>query len=243
MSAWVISSRNTLTKPQDRHAGENDPQDVGNVARGQDACSDDPQDVGNVARGQDACSDRQPADRKISSWRVKILAVLVLTTGTLSSASATGTYQTPDAFLAEMFGAATPAPQVLWLQPEVRDQSEKILGHPLSALRMRYWSQADRYAWILEEIGKEQPITVGIVTTQGRIEQLRVLIFRESRGWEVRHSFFTDQFPGSGLDASMGLDNTIDGISGATLSVSALTRLARLALLLHRVVTTPVPAP
>jgi uncharacterized protein with FMN-binding domain len=97
---------------------------------------------------------------------------------------------------------------------------------------MRYWTRDHRSAWILEEIGKEQPITTGIVVQGGRIERIKVLIFRESPGWEVRHDFFTEQFKAAGLTEKHGLDRHIDGISGATLSVRALTRLARLALFL-----------
>lgn len=169
-------------------------------------------------------------------------AFLLLTLGiaVAGGARATGTYQEPAAFLDEIFGGSTPAPAVLWLQPDVRAQAEAILGHPPGMLRVRYWNEADRYAWILEEIGREQPITTGIVTANGRIEQLRVLVFRESRGWEVRHPFFTDQFRGVGTGTM--LEKSIDGISGATLSVSALTRLARLALLFHGAATASAPA-
>jgi hypothetical protein len=145
-------------------------------------------------------------------------------------AFATGTYQEPGTFLAEVFGGAVPEPQALWLTKELREQSEHILRHPFNGLRVRYWRAADRLAWILEEIGREKPITVGVVTRARRIELVRVLVFRESRGWEVRHAFFTDQFHDAALDESGDLDRSIDGISGATLSVSALTRLARLAL-------------
>ena len=179
---------------------------------------------------------------KVACW-TRWLCVALLFAGGLPSAAATGTYQTPEAFLAEMFGGSAPSPQVLWIQPEVREQAEKILGHALGVLRLRYWIQAGRYAWILEEIGKEQPITVGIVTAAGHIEQLRVLIFRESRGWEVRHAFFTDQFRGATLDERRQLTTPVDGVSGATFSVSALTRLARLALLLHTAADRPATAP
>ena len=158
-------------------------------------------------------------------------------------AAATDTYQTPEAFLAEMFGGDGPESRVLWIQPQEREQAAAILGHPLGVLRMRYWTQAGRNAWILEEIGKQQPITVGIVTVGGRMEQLRVLIFRESRGWEVRHAFFTDQFRGATLDERRQLTPPVDGVSGATFSVSALTRLARLALLLDGAANSPTPAP
>ena len=99
-------------------------------------------------------------------------------------------------------------------------------------MRVRYWGEARRSAWILEEIGKEEPITVGIVINQNRIELVKVLAFRESRGGEVRHPFFIDQFKGAGLRDDRQLDRSVDGISGATLSVRALTKLSRLALYL-----------
>ena len=106
------------------------------------------------------------------------------------------------------------------------------MGHDLGVLRVRYWHINDSTAWILEEIGKERPITTGIVIRQGKIELIKILIFRESRGWEVRYPFFTDQFKNVKLLETSELDKSIDGISGATLSVNAVTKLARLALTL-----------
>ena len=91
--------------------------------------------------------------------------------------------------------------------------------------------------WILEEIGKEKPITTGIVVRNSQIERVKVLIFREVRGWEVRHDFFTEQFVSAQLDSSHNLDRYIDNVTGATLSVRAVTKLARLALYLHEQVT------
>lgn len=143
-------------------------------------------------------------------------------------------YQSPEAFLSEVFVGNIPAPEVLWLTGTVRATVKQILGHDPSQLRVRYWYHGARSAWILDEIGKEQPITTGIVIAAGRIERIRVLVFRESRGWEVRHNFFTKQFLHRGLTDDRKLDGPIDGISGATLSVRALTKLARLALYLHQ---------
>ncbi len=145
---------------------------------------------------------------------------------------ATGVYQEPDAFIAEIFDGRPPAPKALWVTAPVRAEIESILGHAPPSLRIRYWAEGGRTAWILEEIGKERPITTGIVVRGDAIERLRILVFRESRGWEVRHDFFTDQFPGAGLAGDHGLDRDIDGVSGATLSVRAVTKLARLALYL-----------
>ena len=67
-----------------------------------------------------------------------------------------------------------------------------------------------------------------------KIESIKVLAFRESRGWEVRYPFFTDQFSDVALKENKQLDRHIDGISGATLSVRAMTKMARLALFLHQ---------
>ena len=112
-----------------------------------------------------------------------------------------------------------------------------ILGRDYNGMRIRYWQSGDRTAWILEEIGKVKLITAGFVVEAGVLRDLQVLIYRESHGWEVRYPFFTDQFDGLQLDAKNQLSQKIDGISGATLSVNALTRLARLALHLHQTVT------
>ena len=142
-------------------------------------------------------------------------------------------YQSPEEFLHEAFNDTTPDPGVIWLKGDVKDTSSEILGHPYPGLRIRYWGDGARTAWILEEIGKVKPITVGLVVNDEGLEKIRILAFRESRGWEVRYPFFTDQFTGIGLTDNYELDQAIDGISGATLSVRALKKLSRLALYLH----------
>jgi hypothetical protein len=147
------------------------------------------------------------------------------------------TYQQPDAFVAETFAGNAPEPSVLWITGTLRDQAGAILGHPPGALRTRYWRKNRRTAWVLEETGKEEPITVGLVVQDGQLEAIKVLVYRESRGWEIRHDFFTRQFSRARLRDDSQLDRHIDGITGATLSVNAMRRLARLALLYHRHVT------
>jgi len=147
-----------------------------------------------------------------------------------SAMAADQVYQDSEAFLQQAFAQNPPAPKLLWITAERRQVSHDILGHAPTALRLRYWQQDQRSVWILEEVGKELPITVGIVINQQHIEQVKVLVFRESRGWEVRHDFFTQQFQGTGLSENNQLNQSIDGISGATLSVRALKKVARLAL-------------
>lgn len=136
-------------------------------------------------------------------------------------------------FLREAF-TAQPQAASLWLTAETRPAIRHILDHDYPATRLRYWRQGKRTAWVLEEIGKEMPITTGIVIDDGRIERMRILVYRESRGGEVQSPAFTRQFADAQLTAGQQLDRHIDGIAGATLSVRALSRLARLALLLHQ---------
>jgi len=138
-------------------------------------------------------------------------------------------YQAPEALVAEVFGSL-PSARVLWLSREMQAQASAILNHPPANLRQRYWSDGARSVWILEELGKEELITAGFVISQGRIEHVRVLAYRESRGQEVRDPSFLKQFAGASLDKGDHLDRGIDGISGATLSVHAMERMARLAL-------------
>ena len=165
-----------------------------------------------------------------------ILSILIITT--VSPAEAGGVYQEPDAFINQVFENKPPKIQVLWLNKELKAQIVDILDHKYKGLRVRYWQQEldnkRRTAWILDEIGKEKPITVGIVVNDQKIELVKVLVFRESRGWEVRHDFFTKQFEQAALKDNNRLDKHIDNISGATLSVRALTKLARIALLLDK---------
>lgn len=142
-------------------------------------------------------------------------------------------YQEPAAFIAEAFGA-TPAPKVLWLTKDLQAQAAAILGHRPAQLRQRYWSEGRKSVWILEETGKEELITAGFVVVDARIDHVRVLVYRESRGQEVRQSSFLRQFRNAKLAQDNRLDRDIDGIVGATLSVGAMERMARLALLYDR---------
>ena len=169
--------------------------------------------------------------------RIFAIAVLSLAAVVAPVTSGDEVVQPPQEFLAETFHGEVPEPAVLWLGDALQARSRSILHHPYPALRVRYWRQGERTAWILEEVGKERPITTGIVVNAGKIERLQVLIYRESRGWEVRYPAFTHQFEGAGLEEDAALDRSVDGISGATLSVTALKKLAALALVFHRSVT------
>lgn len=170
----------------------------------------------------------------------RISRLLLFTLGLLVGPAAlagTEVYESPDAFVAAAFEGDPPQPQTIWLVGELGQSAREILGHPPSRLRERYWQRGDRSVWILEEVGKERPITVGWILGAGEVVATEVLVYRESRGWEVRYPSFTRQFDGAALTPDLDLNRGIDGISGATLSVRAMRNMARLALLLQRQVS------
>lgn len=126
--------------------------------------------------------------------------------------------------------------KALWLKAPAKDEIRSLLDRPFPGARVRYCTADGKTAWILDEIGKTEPITTGIVVDRGRVEQVSVLVFRESRGGEVHREAFVRQYREAALDADNRLDRHIDGITGATMSVSAVNRQVSLALLLDRMV-------
>lgn len=150
-----------------------------------------------------------------------------------------GVYQTVPDFVTEVFGVDQSAPAVLWLTPAIKNAAKDILNRRLRGVRLRYWQPAQaveghpKTLWVLEEIGKELPITIGVVVKDDHIDQVKILAFRESRGWEVRYPAFTAQYQNAKITTDNQLDQHIDGITGATLSVRAVNKVARLALYLH----------
>ncbi len=183
-----------------------------------------------------------------AGWAVRIFfwlgILLALGTTDKPALAREEVIEPPASFLAAAFGNTPPRPKMLWLTKPLQEQIRAVMGHPLSALRLRYWRKDGRTAWILEEIGKSEPITAGFVVEGGRIARASVLIYRESRGYEIRYPQFRAQFVGAGFDDKKNLDRRIDGIAGATLSVNAMIRMARTALLLDewvRAKTAPPP--
>ncbi len=143
-------------------------------------------------------------------------------------------YQSTTNFVRHAFAGELPQAKTLWLNKAQKTTIADILQHKYHRLRIRYWLQGDASVWVLDEIGKESPITVGLHVKAQRLQQVKVLVYRESRGDEVKADFFTDQFIDAQLSKDLQLDTHIDGITGATLSVRALTKLARMALWLDQ---------
>jgi len=174
----------------------------------------------------------------------KVLLQTLLTAGLLLAGSPAAlawetVHQDPAQFLEQNLPGCQQ--QALWLDREVKARVEELVDHPFPGVRVRYCAADGKTAWILDEIGKTEPITSGVIIAEGRVERVRVLVFRESRGGEVHRRAFTRQFDAAALRADGSLDRPIDGITGATLSVHALNRQVKLALYLDGVAREAAP--
>ncbi len=135
-------------------------------------------------------------------------------------------------FLSQVFVDEVPSPQRLWVTADLKASLTQVRHQPPNKLSYRYWQKDTTVVWILDEIGKERDITTAIVINNNQIRQVKVLVYRESKGGEVQLPWFTAQF--QGLHNEDDWANQIDSISGATLSVNALKTQASIALLLNQ---------
>ncbi len=128
--------------------------------------------------------------------------------------------------------------KTLWLKSELQEKIKSILQHPYPKIRLTYrWLKINKKLvsiWFLNEIGKERPISFAIWVQDNKVQQMRVLAFRESRGGEIAMPAFEQQFVGNSLNQDGLFVNQIDGITGATLSVRAMKKVAKLAIILHQ---------
>lgn len=124
--------------------------------------------------------------------------------------------------------------ETLWLNAEQQKQVAEILSHAYAGIRIRYWQDGGRTAFILNEVGKELPITFGVVVQGQQLSAVEVLEFRESRGDEIKSEGFRAQFAGIALNSEGELNRSVDGISGATYSVRAMKKIVKLALYLQQ---------
>lgn len=119
-------------------------------------------------------------------------------------------------------GRPVPGDTVLVYEP--RSADGKLLG----------------YAVIGEEIGKYRPITFMVGTdTAFAVRDVEILVYRESRGGEVRRPRFLRQYRGKTAADPIRTNRDVLNVAGATLSVTALNHgvkrvLAVLAILAER---------
>jgi hypothetical protein len=135
-------------------------------------------------------------------------------------------------FLNEVFQNQIPKPQRVWVNKEKQLLIKQKFNPSQVKMSYRYWQKDQITVWILDEIGKEQDITTGIVITDNKIDKVQVLVYRESRGGQVQSQRFTQQYNNKTINNNFIKE--IDSISGATLSVNALNKQVQMALWLNQ---------
>lgn len=141
--------------------------------------------------------------------------------------------QRPETFLEQAFAGQVPTPGQIWRAGDVARRVEQILGHNPRWVRLPYWRQSGRTAWVLEDRLDEAPVTVGVVVEDARIAHVSVLKFGARHGRDVTTPGFLKQFEGASLDNDgQALDRPIRNAVGMGRSVELMVELARLALYL-----------
>jgi Na+-translocating ferredoxin:NAD+ oxidoreductase RnfG subunit len=116
------------------------------------------------------------------------------------------------------------------LAPDLRKRIEAIAGQRFFRNSIYTWkiSKGDTtvgYALLDNVIGKSLPITFLVIfDSDGIILSTHVVKYREAIGGEISNWRWNRQFSGRNYQSSFSAGNDIDGISGATISVNAMTR-------------------
>lgn len=81
------------------------------------------------------------------------------------------------------------------------------------------------YSVVTNELGKFYPMTFMVaVTLDLKVKGVRMLIYRETHGSDVKRTRFLYQYRGKTVDDPIRINRDIISISGATMSVNAMNR-------------------
>jgi len=164
---------------------------------------------------------------------VPFFTMLLLAAVSMARADEIGTvqvYLSPEEGRAKIFPAAVRFERELHrLSPAVKVDLIEQLGRNFAddslAVDLAYGKSGALlgYAIVAEEIGKFRPITFMVgIDRQFAVLGAAVLVYRESRGGQVRQPRFLRQYTGKDLGDPIRINRDIINISGATLSVRSL---------------------
>ena len=126
----------------------------------------------------------------------------------------------------------------LRLTPEQKTRIQDRIGwkfpeDSFRAFRAESNGKLDGYAVIQETIGKHRPITYIVgVTPDGKVFDIEILVYRESKGSEVRMKRFNSQYEGKTTLDPIRINKDIINITGATMSVRSVSAGVKRALVL-----------
>ncbi|MDA0707522.1 MAG: FMN-binding protein [Proteobacteria bacterium] len=143
-------------------------------------------------------------------------------------------YKKTTDYVKDAFPNQEPEKESIWVYGSLRESLKSTLEDTNNIpARYHYWKNGNKTVWILEDIGKTQPIKTGVTVEDGSIIDISVLVYRETRGSEIQNRNHRAQYLGARLDDDNDLDKPINGISGSTLSANSMKRMGRAALILH----------
>jgi H+/Na+-translocating ferredoxin:NAD+ oxidoreductase subunit G len=118
---------------------------------------------------------------------------------------------------------------VIRLSSEKKSQIEARIGWKFPEDEFEVYigetgTRIDGYAMVQNTIGKHKPMTYMVgVDGQGSISDIELLVFRESRGSEIRQKRFNSQYEGKTVLDPVRINKDIINISGATMSVRSMS--------------------
>jgi Na+-translocating ferredoxin:NAD+ oxidoreductase RnfG subunit len=160
---------------------------------------------------------------------VSLLTLLAL--GALfAPASAQEVLLTREQALKEIFPeAARTADETRMLSPAQRTRLEHDLGRRIDEDEIAVTRVFDAtgalrgYAVVSEEVGKYRPITFMVgANLDFSVRDVTVMIYRESRGGDVKRKRFLNQYRGKSAGDPIDVNRDIINISGATISVRSM---------------------
>lgn len=124
------------------------------------------------------------------------------------------------------------------LTPDQKTKLKTLLNYDIPKSNYAFYiaktnTKIDGYALIDDEVGKVLPITfISKITPDGKVEQVEIMVYRESHGGEVKSKRFLNQFKSKSYNDELRLHGNITHVAGATLSSRALVVGVRRALVL-----------
>lgn len=118
---------------------------------------------------------------------------------------------------------------VIKLSPEQKAQIEERIGWKFPEQSFEIYigetgTQIDGYALVQNTIGKHKPMTYMVgIDSKGQVSNVELLVFRESRGSEIRQKRFNAQYEGKTVLDPVRINKDIINISGATMSVRSMS--------------------
>ncbi len=119
--------------------------------------------------------------------------------------------------------------ELLKLSPEKKSYIEERIGWKFPEESFEVYigetgTKVDGYALIQNTIGKHKPMTYMVgVDSKGQVSDVELLVFRESRGSEIRQKRFNSQYEGKTVLDPVRINKDIINISGATMSVRSMS--------------------